>query len=161
MLEQFFFIALSWLLLSFPKQMNLPTSRSVYAGESVTDHDELIRFLKFQQEQIEQLTAHVREISMELALAKNGCVTLSTASNNGHQDIFDSPGTEKAKTTPSQIAWQAPPPELRAQWRAKAPRIRDGGITREDWLMDRAACWAFNQCELKIQAVNDAVRLKG
>ena len=131
--------------------MNFPNSRPT--------HDELVKVVEFQQEQIAKLREHVRELTK--SLTKNGCVTLSTASNSGHQEAPCSPETGKPKTTPSQIAWQAPPPELRAQWRAKAPRIRDGGITREDWLMGRAACWAFNQCELKIQAVNDAVRLKG
>jgi len=80
--------------------MNFPTSQTVYAGERVTDHDELIRFLKFQQEQIAELGEHVRSL-------ESGCVTLSTANNNGHQEIPDSPETGKFKTTPSQIAWQA------------------------------------------------------
>jgi hypothetical protein len=34
-----------------------------------------------------------------------------------------------------------PPPELRTQWRQDAPRYRDSGVGREDWLMDRAAQW--------------------
>jgi hypothetical protein len=34
-----------------------------------------------------------------------------------------------------------PPPELVQQWRKQAPRCRDGGIAREDWLMTRAAQW--------------------
>ncbi len=34
-----------------------------------------------------------------------------------------------------------PPPELVKQWREQAPRFRDGGIAREDWLMTRAAQW--------------------
>jgi hypothetical protein len=34
-----------------------------------------------------------------------------------------------------------PPPELVEQWREQAPRFRDGGIAREDWLMTRAAQW--------------------
>jgi hypothetical protein len=38
-----------------------------------------------------------------------------------------------------------PPPELVEQWRAKAPRCRDGGIAREDWLMVRAAQWGADQ----------------
>ena len=32
-----------------------------------------------------------------------------------------------------------PSPELRAKWRSEAPRNRDAGISREDYLMDRAA----------------------
>ena len=40
-----------------------------------------------------------------------------------------------------------PSPELRAQWREEAPRYRDGGVGREDWLMDRAAHWASSQQE--------------
>jgi hypothetical protein len=38
-----------------------------------------------------------------------------------------------------------PPPELVKQWREKAPRCRDGGIAREDWLMTRAAQWGADQ----------------
>jgi hypothetical protein len=38
-----------------------------------------------------------------------------------------------------------PPPELRAQWRQDAPRYRDSGVGREDWLMDRAAQWGADQ----------------
>jgi hypothetical protein len=38
-----------------------------------------------------------------------------------------------------------PPPELRRQWRKEAPRCRDGGIAREDWLMDCAAQWGADQ----------------
>jgi hypothetical protein len=38
-----------------------------------------------------------------------------------------------------------PPPELVQQWREKAPRCRDSGIAREDWLMDRAAQWGADQ----------------
>jgi hypothetical protein len=38
-----------------------------------------------------------------------------------------------------------PPPELRAQWRQDAPRYRDSGVGREDWLMDRAAQWGSDQ----------------
>jgi hypothetical protein len=38
-----------------------------------------------------------------------------------------------------------PPPELVEQWRKEAPRFRDGGIAREDWLMHRAAQWGADQ----------------
>ena len=38
-----------------------------------------------------------------------------------------------------------PPPELVQQWREQAPRCRDGGIAREDWLMIRAAQWGADQ----------------
>ena len=38
-----------------------------------------------------------------------------------------------------------PPPELVQQWREQAPRCRDGGIAREDWLMTRAAQWGADQ----------------
>ncbi len=31
-----------------------------------------------------------------------------------------------------------PPPELVREWRKQAPRLPDGGIAREDWLMARA-----------------------
>ena len=31
------------------------------------------------------------------------------------------------------------PPELKHQWREEAPRYRDGGVGREEWLIDRAA----------------------
>jgi hypothetical protein len=38
-----------------------------------------------------------------------------------------------------------PPPELRARWRQEAPRYRDGGVGREDWLIDSAAEWGADQ----------------
>jgi hypothetical protein len=38
-----------------------------------------------------------------------------------------------------------PPPELRAKWRSEAPRNRDAGISREDYLMDRAAEWGADE----------------
>jgi hypothetical protein len=38
-----------------------------------------------------------------------------------------------------------PTPELVQQWREQAPRFRDGGIAREDWLMTRAAQWGADQ----------------
>ena len=38
-----------------------------------------------------------------------------------------------------------PPPKLVQQWREQAPRCRDGGIAREDWLMTRAAQWGADQ----------------
>jgi hypothetical protein len=38
-----------------------------------------------------------------------------------------------------------PSPELVQQWREQAPRCRDGGIAREDWLMTRAAQWGADQ----------------
>jgi hypothetical protein len=38
-----------------------------------------------------------------------------------------------------------PPPELVQQWREQAPRCRDGGIARKDWLMTRAAQWGADQ----------------
>ncbi len=38
-----------------------------------------------------------------------------------------------------------PPPELVQQWREQAPRCRDGGIAREDWLMTRAAQWGADR----------------
>jgi hypothetical protein len=39
----------------------------------------------------------------------------------------------------------APPPKLVQQWRDQAPRCRDSGIAREDWLMARAAQWGADQ----------------
>ena len=38
-----------------------------------------------------------------------------------------------------------PPDALRAQWRKEAPVYRDCGVGREEWLMDRAAQWGWNQ----------------
>jgi len=38
-----------------------------------------------------------------------------------------------------------PPPELKRQWREQAPRYRDGGAGREEWLMERAAQWGADQ----------------
>jgi hypothetical protein len=35
-----------------------------------------------------------------------------------------------------------PPIELRQQWRAEAPTCRDSGVSREDFLMNKAAQWA-------------------
>lgn len=47
-----------------------------------------------------------------------------------------------------------PPPELVQQWREQAPRCRDGGIAREDWLMTRAAQWGADEeleaCRMEI-----------
>ncbi len=39
----------------------------------------------------------------------------------------------------------APPPELVKRWRELAPRCRDGGIAREDWLMAMAAQYGADQ----------------
>ena len=47
------------------------------------------------------------------------------------------------------------PVELRAQWRQDAPRYRDGGVGREDWLMDRAAQWGWDQREHEVQEQAD------
>ena len=38
-----------------------------------------------------------------------------------------------------------PPRELKQQWREQAPRYRDGGVGREEWLMDRSAQWGYEQ----------------
>jgi hypothetical protein len=38
-----------------------------------------------------------------------------------------------------------PPPELRAQWRTEAPIYRVLSSYREDWFMDRAAQWGWDQ----------------
>jgi hypothetical protein len=38
-----------------------------------------------------------------------------------------------------------PPPELRDHWRTKAPIYRDSGVGRENWLMDSAAQWGWDQ----------------
>ena len=38
-----------------------------------------------------------------------------------------------------------PPPELKQQWREQAPRYRDGGVGREERLMERAAQWGADQ----------------
>jgi hypothetical protein len=47
-----------------------------------------------------------------------------------------------------------PPPELVKQWQEQAPRCRDGGIAREDWLMTRAAQWGADEeleaCRMEI-----------
>jgi hypothetical protein len=42
--------------------MNLPTSHSVHHGTAMTSHAELIKFLEFQQKQIQSLEAHVRDL---------------------------------------------------------------------------------------------------
>lgn len=127
--------------------MNLPTSQSAHHGTAMTNHAELIKFLQFQQKQIELLETHVRDLKSAYDLLRG--------SNNWHQVVLDSPETRKPKTAPSQIAWQIPP-ELRALWKKRASRLREHDIGREDWLMDCAACWAFSQCEPKIQTAADA-----
>jgi protein-tyrosine phosphatase len=38
-----------------------------------------------------------------------------------------------------------PPRELMRQWREQAPRYRDGGAGREEWLIERAAQWGADQ----------------
>jgi hypothetical protein len=38
-----------------------------------------------------------------------------------------------------------PPDALRTQWRTEAPIYRDFGVGRENWLMDRAAQWGWDQ----------------
>jgi len=38
-----------------------------------------------------------------------------------------------------------PPSDLRWLWREQAPRYRDGGAGREEWLMERAAGWGYDQ----------------
>ena len=42
--------------------MNLPTSHSVHHGTAMTNHAELIKFLEFQQKQIESLERSVRDL---------------------------------------------------------------------------------------------------
>jgi hypothetical protein len=49
-----------------------------------------------------------------------------------------------------------PPPELVQQWQEQAPRCRDGGIAREDWLMTRAAQWgAAAELDACCELLND------
>ena len=38
-----------------------------------------------------------------------------------------------------------PPDALRTQWRTEAPIYRDFGVGRENWLMNRAAQWGWDQ----------------
>lgn len=38
-----------------------------------------------------------------------------------------------------------PPPELRNRWRIEAAPYRDGYISREEWLIDRAAQWGWDE----------------
>ena len=51
------------------------------------------------------------------------------------------------------------PPELKHQWREEAPRYRDGGVGREEWLIERAAQWGYDQRgevnEAKLQQARD------
>jgi hypothetical protein len=44
-----------------------------------------------------------------------------------------------------QLYSMQPPDKLRTQWREEAPRYRDGGVGREDWLMAKAAQWGADQ----------------
>jgi hypothetical protein len=39
----------------------------------------------------------------------------------------------------------APPLELMRQMREQAPRYRDGGVGREEWLIERASGWGYEQ----------------
>jgi hypothetical protein len=49
-----------------------------------------------------------------------------------------------------------PPLELVKQWREQAPRYRDGGIAREEWLMTRAAQWgAAAELDACCELLND------
>lgn len=43
--------------------MDLPSCRSAYPGDGVTDHDQLIQFLEYQQSQIDSLKAEVQKLS--------------------------------------------------------------------------------------------------
>jgi hypothetical protein len=47
------------LFLFFPKQMNLPTAQGAHYGVAMTNHAELIKFLEYQQQQIELLGTRV------------------------------------------------------------------------------------------------------
>jgi hypothetical protein len=42
--------------------MKLPKAQSVYPGDSVTDHDELVDFLQAQQDQINALGAAIEQL---------------------------------------------------------------------------------------------------
>lgn len=42
--------------------MDLPSCRTVYPGDGITDHDQLIRFLEYQQSQIDSLRAEVQKL---------------------------------------------------------------------------------------------------
>jgi hypothetical protein len=53
----------------------------------------------------------------------------------------------------------APPLELMRQMREQAPRYRDGGVGREEWLIERASGWGYEQRgevnEAKLQQARD------
>ena len=51
-----------------------------------------------------------------------------------------------------------PPPELVQQWREQAPRYRDGGVGREDWLTARAAQWG---ADMELEACCALTEQKG
>jgi hypothetical protein len=57
--------------------------------------------------------------------------------------------------TKEQNSTTLPSPELRAKWRSEAPRNRDAGISREDYLMDRAAEWSADQ---ELEACCDLIK---
>jgi hypothetical protein len=68
---------------------DLPTARSVYPGDFVTNHDELTQFLASQQKQIHLLEAHVHNLAQ-------GIIAISGSSSNARlQAIPDSPKEEK------------------------------------------------------------------
>jgi hypothetical protein len=68
---------------------DMPRARSVYPGDSVTNHDELTQFLAFQQKQIVRLETHVRN------LVQNVMAISGSSSNARLQAIPDSPKEEK------------------------------------------------------------------
>lgn len=68
---------------------DMPTARSIYPGDFVTNHDELTQFLASQQKQIHLLEAHVHNLAQ-------GIIAISGSSSNARlQAIPDSPKEEK------------------------------------------------------------------
>ena len=57
-------LRVSWItLLNFTMTVpSLPTAQSVYPSDAVTSHAELIKFLEFQQKQIESLERSMRDL---------------------------------------------------------------------------------------------------
>jgi hypothetical protein len=77
---------------------DMPTARSIYPGDFVTNHDELTQFLASQQKQIELLGTHVRKL-------QSVCDLLRGSSSNARlQAIPDSP-KEKKPTLASGLQW--------------------------------------------------------
>lgn len=107
---------------------DMPTARSIYPGDFVTNHDELTQFLASQQKQIHLLEAHVHNLAQ-------GIIAISGSSSNARlQAIPDSPKEEKptfavgqrwkradGSLSPYDLIELPPPPASGIQWSENMP----------------------------------------